>query len=627
MTNALPFESLPEWFEHQVRATPNAVAVVFDETETTYDELNRRANRLARCLEKLGVGPDKVVAICLARSLDLIVSLLAIMKADGAYLPIDRDLPPERQAFMLSDAQPTVLLTQQSLLTGLPATDIPTFVLDEQEGSIAAEGDADVASPLTADHLAYVIYTSGSTGTPKGVEIPHRALVNFLASMQQQPGLTAEDVLVAITTVSFDIAGLEIFLPLVTGARLIFLNRDDVADGFRIIHHLERQNATVLQATPSTWRMLLDAKWAGNPRLKMLCGGEGLPRDLANQLLAKGGELWNMYGPTETTIWSAAGRIESGAGLITIGQPIANTQLHILDPKMRAVPPGVPGELHIGGLGLARGYRNRPELTAEKFVADPLSSEPGARLYKTGDVARSRAGGQIEVQGRMDHQVKIRGYRIELGEIEARLAEHPAIKETVVVAHEVAPGRKQLVAYFVLHAGSASSPQLAAELRDFLKQKLPDYMVPSFFESLATLPLTPNGKIDRKALPAPKADEAVASRPYVAPEGPIETKLAEIWAEILGREQIGTQDNIFEIGGDSLLIFRIAARANEASLPLTVRQFFQYRTIAELAAQVGGGTGQPVEVAPRPSLVAVPRAAYRRPSPPAPASQAARTGV
>jgi amino acid adenylation domain-containing protein len=623
----LPFESLPEWFEHQVRATPNAVAVVFDETETTYDELNRRANRLARCLEKLGVGPDKVVAICLARSLDLIVSLLAIMKADGAYLPIDRDLPLERQAFMLSDAQPTVLLTQQSLLAGLPATDIPTFVLDEQQENIAEQEDVDVASPLTADHLAYVIYTSGSTGTPKGVDIPHRALINFLASMQQQPGLTAEDVLVAITTVSFDIAGLEIFLPLVTGARLIFLNRDDVADGFRIIHHLERQNATVLQATPSTWRMLLDAKWAGNPRLKMLCGGEGLPRDLANQLLAKGGELWNMYGPTETTIWSAAGRIESGAGLITIGQPIANTQLHILDPKMRAVPPGVPGELHIGGLGLARGYRNRPELTAEKFVADPLSSEPGARLYKTGDVARSRAGGQIEVQGRMDHQVKIRGYRIELGEIEARLAEHPAIKETVVVAHEVAPGRKQLVAYFVLHAGSASSPQLAAELRDFLKQKLPDYMVPSFFESLATLPLTPNGKIDRKALPAPKADEAVASRPYVAPEGPIETKLAEIWAEILGREQIGTQDNIFEIGGDSLLIFRIAARANEASLPLTVRQFFQYRTIAELAAQVGGGTGQPVEVAPRPSLVAVPRAAYRRPSPPAPASQAARTGV
>jgi amino acid adenylation domain-containing protein len=630
MTNGapLPFSSLPEWFENQVRLTPHAIAVVVDEKETTYAELNGRANRLARCLEKLGIGPDRVVAICLARSLDLIVALLAIQKAGGAYMPIDRDLPPERQAFMLADAQPTVLLTQRSLQAGLPVTDIPTFVLDAEEDRIASESEADAALSATAENLAYVIYTSGSTGTPKGVEIPHRALVNFLASMQERPGLTADDVLVAITTVSFDIAGLEIFLPLVTGARLVFLNRDDVADGFRIIHHLERQNATVLQATPSTWRMLLDAKWAGNPRLKMLCGGEGLPRDLANQLLAKGGELWNMYGPTETTIWSAAGRIESGPGLITIGQPVANTPLHILDPKMRPVPPGVPGELHIGGWGLARGYRNRPELTAEKFVPDPFSTEPGARLYKTGDVARSRAGGQIEVQGRIDHQVKIRGYRIELGEIEARLAEHPALKETVVVAHEVVPGRKQLVAYFVLRPASANVavPQIAADLRDFLKQKLPDYMVPSFFESLSALPLTPNGKIDRKALPVPRVEEAQASRTYVEPQGPIETKLAEIWAEILGRERVGAHDNIFEIGGDSLLIFRIAARANEASLPLTVRQFFQYRTIAELAAQVGGGLPSPEASAPRPSLVAVPRVAYRRSSP-APTPPAAPTGV
>jgi amino acid adenylation domain-containing protein len=619
MTNSasLPFASLPEWFEHQVRATPEAVAVVVDEKETTFAELNRRANRLARCLEKLGVGPDRVAAICLARSLDLIVALLAIMKAGGAYLPIDRDLPPERQAFMLQDAQPVVLLTQRSLQAGLPESSIPVFVCDAEEDRVAAESDADVPGKISEVNLAYVIYTSGSTGTPKGVEIPHRALVNFLASMQERPGLTAHDVLVAITTVSFDIAGLEIFLPLVTGARLFFLNRDDVADGFRIIHHLEKQNATVLQATPSTWRMLLDAKWAGNPRLKMLCGGEGLPRDLANQLLAKGGELWNMYGPTETTIWSSAGRIEAGPGLITIGQPVTNTQLHILDARLKPVPPGVPGELHIGGLGLARGYRNRPELTAEKFVADPFSGDPGARLYKTGDVARARAGGQIEVQGRIDHQVKIRGYRIELGEIEARLAEFPAIRENVVVAHEVAPGRKQLVAYFVLDPALAASPQalapaqLAAELRDFLKKNLPDYMIPSFFEVLPALPLTPNGKIDRKALPVPKLEEARASRPYVAPQGPVETRLAEIWADILGRDRVGTQDNIFEIGGDSLLIFRIAARANEASLPLTVRQFFQYRTIAELAAQVGNAE-QPAESAARPSLIAVSREAYRR---------------
>jgi amino acid adenylation domain-containing protein len=624
----LPFATLPEWFEHQVRAKPNAVAVVFDEREITYAELNARANRLAHGLRKIGVGPEKVAAICLARSLDLIVTLLAILKAGGAYLPIDRDLPPERQAFMLGDARPIVLITQEALRSALPATELPLFVLEAEEACLASESEGDPGSVLDAGNLAYVIYTSGSTGTPKGVEIPHRALVNFLASMQEKPGLTPDDVLVAITTISFDIAGLEIFLPLVTGARLIFLNRDDVGDGFRIIHHLERHRATVLQATPSAWRMLLDARWPGDPRLKMLCGGEGLPRDLANQLLAKGGELWNMYGPTETTIWSAVGRIEPGSTIITIGEPVANTTLHILDSRLRPVPPGVPGELHIGGLGLARGYRNRPELTAEKFVPDPFSAEPGARLYKTGDVARSRGGGQMEVQGRIDHQVKIRGYRIELGEIEARLAEHPAVKENVVVAHEVAPGRKQLIAYFILRpdTSAANQPQLTAELRDFLKQKLPGYMVPSFFEELAALPLTPNGKIDRKALPAPKVEQAQASRPYVAPVGPIETKLAEIWSEILGRERVGTQDNIFEIGGDSLLIFRIAARANEAALPLTVRQFFQYRTIAELAAQVGEAAPS-ASAAPRPSLVAVPREAYRRPSAPAAASPAARSGV
>jgi amino acid adenylation domain-containing protein len=615
--DSLPFATLPPWFEHQVHATPDAIAMTFDGHSISYAELNRRANRLARVLRGLGIGPDKVAAFCLARTPELIVALLAVMKAGGAYLPIDRDLPAERQAFMLRDAQPTVLLTEEALRGALPETDVPIFVLEAEEARIAAESDADLASEIGAENLAYVMYTSGSTGTPKGVEIPHRALVNFLASMQERPGLTARDVLVAITTVSFDIAGLEIFLPLVTGARLVLLNRDDVGDGFRIIHHLETEKATVLQATPSTWRMLLDAKWAGSPGLKMLCGGEGLPRDLANQLVAKGGELWNMYGPTETTIWSAAGRIEAGAGLITIGAPVASTQLYILDAKLREVPPGVPGELHIGGLGLARGYRNRPELTAERFVPDPFSGEPGARLYKTGDVARARAGNQIEVQGRIDHQVKIRGYRIELGEIEARLAEFPGVKEAVVTAHEITPGRKQLVAYLVLHATSgepATEPaaELAARLRDFLKRTLPDYMVPSFFEPLPAFPLTPNGKIDRKALPAPKIEDARASRPYVAAQGPVETKLAEIWAEILGRDQVGTEDNIFEIGGDSLLIFRIAARANEAGLPLVVRQFFQYRTIAELAAQVGSA---PASAPARPSLVAVSRTVYRRPVP------------
>jgi amino acid adenylation domain-containing protein len=607
----LPFATLPEWFEHQARATPDAIAVVAEETtgprEITFADLNRRANRLARRLEKIGVGPDTLVAFSLDRSLDLIVALLAILKAGGAYLPIDQELPRERQALMLEDAKPVAILTQESLRAFLPPTTLPVLVLEGEQGALAAESDADAPARSTGDNLAYLLYTSGSTGTPKGVEISHRALVNLLTSVREWPGLTARDVFVAITTVSFDIAGVELFLPLVTGARLVLLNRDDTADGFRIAHHLAHHRATIFQATPATWRMLLEAKWPGDPQLRLICTGEALPRDLADQLLVRGRELWNMYGPTETTIWSAGVKVAPSPALITIGGPVANTQLHILDPKLRPVPPGVAGELHIGGLGLARGYRNRPELTAEKFIPDPFSSTPGARLYKTGDLARTRAGGEIEVLGRIDHQVKINGFRIELGEIEVRLREHPLVREAVVVAHETAPGRKQLVAYLVLHPGAAAT---AHDWRPFLEQKLPVYMVPSVFVSLPALPLTPSGKIDRKALPPPLRETVAATDAYAAPRGPVETKLAEIWAEILGREKVGRDDDIFEIGGDSLLIFRIAARANEAALPLSVRQFFQQRTIANLAAQVAAAPA-PSAV---PSLVAVPREAFRRPA-------------
>jgi acyl-coenzyme A synthetase/AMP-(fatty) acid ligase len=379
-----------------------------------------------------------------------------------------------------------------------------------------------------------------------------------------------------------------------------------------VLHHLTANNATVLQATPSTWRMLLDAKWPGNPHLKMLCGGEALPRELANQLLAKGGELWNMYGPTETTIWSSAAQVARDDAAIDIGQPIANTQLYILDPHLQPVPMGVAGELHIGGLGLARGYRNRPELTAERFVPDPFSGAPGARLYKTGDVARLRAKGQIEVLGRLDHQVKIRGFRIELGEIEARISEHPLVKEVVVAAREDVPGRKQLVAYLVLHPVSPAAPALP-ELRGFLEPKLPDYMIPAFFEELAALPRTPNGKINRKALPAPKTQAALPNRPYVAPRNPVEVKLAEIWADVLGRDRVGIEDNIFEIGGDSLLIFRIAARASEAGLPISIRQFFLHRTIAEVLANPGSAKTQSMPQVT--AITAVSRDAYRRSHP------------
>jgi len=1019
--DVLPYISVPEWFEEQVRATPEAVAVIFDEKELTYGQLNHRANQLARRLEKLGVGPDKVVAVCLERSFDLIVSLMAILKAGGAYLPVDPALPRERQALMLNDAQPTVLITEQLLQAGLPPVNAPLFVIDSERASLESESGKDVPSRVTAKNLAYLIYTSGSTGVPKGVEIPNDALVNFLLSMKEEPGLNARDVLVAVTTFSFDIAGLEIFLPLVTGARLVFLRHDDAIDGFRVLHHLQANNATILQATPSTWRMLLDAKWPGNPKLKMLCGGEALPRDLANQLLAKGGELWNMYGPTETTIWSAVARIQNDNAPISIGQPVANTQLRILDPNLQPVPIGVSGELYIGGLGLARGYHNRPELTAEKFIRDPFSDEPGARLYKTGDVARLRAKGQIEILGRLDHQVKIRGFRIELGEIEARISEHPRVKEVVVTAREDIPGRKQLAAYvvtrsgangdngkaspdrlehwhgtwemlfqsalasssdratalrdfdsvvtgytdgertkeeaeewldcsltriralqprrileigcgsgqlllrlaseceeywgidyakaaidaldqhlrssglqrpgiklfareadqlegvptghfdtivinsvaqyfpdaaylirvlenvlrvaspnariyvgdlqsysllecyhtgarlrralpgqtvtelrqliaqrmahenelmvdpaffralqsqfpaiqhlesqlrsgkirneitqfhydMVLHLGNGGSLQqppqwhegnqsleniaallavhpaeavafrdvpnarlsqelraveafqaaadqttvdelrallesapdgiepedlwalgashgrearilpgldgslaavdvifgpahpdagqpklvawegkadrptaayanqpffessekpLVTDLRGFLEKNLPDYMIPAFFEVLPALPKTPNGKINRKALPRPGGQSATPDKPYVAPRNPVETTLAEIWQQVLGREKVGIHDNIFEIGGDSLLIWQITARVNQSGLPLTLRQVFQLRTIAELAAALNTDEAPHTPSAAAP-IAPVSRDAFRR---------------
>jgi amino acid adenylation domain-containing protein len=574
-----------QWFEEQVRATPEATAVVFDEKPLTYGELNRRANRLARRLEKLGVGPDKIVAICLERSFDLIVALLAVLKAGGAYLPVDPALPRERQALMLDDAQPTVLITAQKLQPELPTVTAPVLLLDLEQASLENESGEDVPGRVTENDLAYVIYTSGSTGVPKGVEIPHGALRNFLLSMQERPGLTARDVLVGVTTFSFDIAGLEIFLPLLTGARLVFLSRADAADGFRVLHHLKTSHATVLQATPSTWRMLLDAGWAGHPPLKMLCGGEALPPDLANRLLAQGGELWNMYGPTETTIWSSAARVTRADAPIDIGEPVANTQLYVLDPQLQPVPVGVTGELHIGGQGLARGYRHRPELTAERFIPDPFSGAPGARLYKTGDVARRSEDGKIEVLGRLDHQVKLRGFRIELGEIEAVLSTHPELLDAVVVAREDVPGDKRLVAYVT---AKNETPPKASDLRALLQNKLPEYMVPSAFVTLDRFPLTPNGKVDRKALPRPDFEAAADKGEFVAPATPTERVLAGIWREVLGLKQVGIHHNFFDLGGHSLLMVQVQAKASEKlQRGISIVEMFQYPTIRSLARHLG----------------------------------------
>ena len=392
----------------QARRTPDAVAVVSGDDRLTYLELDRRANQLARRLRASGVGPEVLVGICVTRNVDMVVGLLGILKAGGAYVPLDPSFPLVRLQYMLEDTGAPVLLSEQSLLDSFPSYDGEIICLDRDQPAIASQSPDPLSPTATADDLAYVIYTSGSTGRPKGVQVPHKALVNFLNTMAHEPGLDSTDVLLSVTTLSFDICGLEIFLPLMVGASVVVADHDTAADASRLSELIHASRATVVQATPATWQMLLHAKWPGSADLKILVGGEALAEDLANALLDRGGSLWNLYGPTETTIWSTACKIERGFGRISIGSPIGNTQVYLLDEFFQPVPVGVPGELYIGGAGVTRGYLNRPDLTASKFVPDPFGAEAGDRLYRTGDLARWRPDGQIEFLGRMDHQVKVR---------------------------------------------------------------------------------------------------------------------------------------------------------------------------------------------------------------------------
>jgi amino acid adenylation domain-containing protein/thioester reductase-like protein len=786
-------------FESQVEQTPDNVAVRFEGQQLTYRELNRRANQLADYLQTLQVSADVLVGICMERSLNMVIGLLGILKAGGAYVPLDPAYPQERLAFMIEDAQLPVLLTDNNQLAKLPHHQAQVVCLDRDWETITQCSDRTPSSGVTPDHLAYTIYTSGSTGKPKGVQVLHRGVVNFLTSMSSAPGLTEHDVLLAVTTISFDIAVLELFLPLIVGAQIVLVSRAVASDAAQLIKALHSSGTTVIQATPATWRMLLAAGWQGHSTLKILCGGEAMSRDLADQLLERSASVWNMYGPTETTIWSTIHQVEPGEGPVPIGRAIANTQIYIVDSEqhqkhdpIKLVPVGEPGELLIGGLGLARGYLNRPELTEERFISDPFSTEPGARLYRTGDLARYRPDGTIECLGRIDHQVKIRGFRIELGEIEAALYQHPAIQDAVVVAREDVPGDKRLVAYLVtdlsvdrvplsstcwvqynnsppvkLTTLDLSSSGVAvvnvpedwkegqqlrlclqlpgtqeelcvegtlawryqeragiqfqttptqqalvrqsvkhiaqteglvvsdlrrteprvplqcscvaefetghtlelttqnisrggiclvtdaadiwqdgqrltlrmqppgvrdqlcirgivawhdadyagiefeftrkeqaqiyqsmeyiietqglslAHLRWFLKQKLPEYMVPSAFVMLDSLPLTPNLKVDRKALPAPNQTRSLLDETFVAPRTPVEEQLAQMWVAALGVERVGIHDNFFELGGHSLLTAQLLSQVRETfQVELPLATLFEAPTIAELAQAI-----------------------------------------
>jgi amino acid adenylation domain-containing protein/non-ribosomal peptide synthase protein (TIGR01720 family) len=582
-------------FEQQARQRPDAAAVHCQGQALTYAELDAAANRLAHRLKRLGVGRDVMVGVCLERSPEMVTAVLAVLKAGGAYVPIDPQLPKDRMAFMIEDAGLPVLVTQGSVAPGLPKSAAVTLCVDELREEIAAESAEAISEPVEGADLAYVIYTSGSTGRPKGVQLPHRALRNLFWAMKQWPGIDAADSLLAVTTLSFDIATLELLLPLVEGARVVLATRETATDGRLLAEEMAATGATMMQATPSTWRMLLDAGWQGRPGLRGLICGEALPPDLARRLLAKGVELWNMYGPSETTIYSLGTRIVDDT--ITIGRPIANTEVHILDHEGRPVPPGVPGELCIGGSGLARGYVNRPELTAEQFIPNPFPSDLADRVYRTGDLVRRRVDGAIDYLGRIDHQVKLRGYRIELGEIESVLMWQDRVKESVVVVREDRPGDRRLVAYVVPAPEAGPADDLRRRLRAALTDKLPGYMVPSAFVFLDALPRTPSGKTDRNALPAPElGQESRAATAYVGPRDAEEKALCELFAQVLGVPDVGIDDSFFALGGHSLLATRLVARIRATlGVELPVRGLFEKPTVAELAALLrqGGDDARP----------------------------------
>ncbi|HEY5730270.1 MAG TPA: amino acid adenylation domain-containing protein [Anaerolineales bacterium] len=580
--------------EEQAKRTPKATAVQYDDQSLTYKELDKRTNELAKILVAHGVKPGTLVGLFVHRSLDMLVGLLGVLKAGGAYLPLDPSFPSERLAFMVEDSGASVILTQTNLLSEMPENNAKIINLDALEKPTPSKR----RKKSKPGDLAYIIYTSGSTGKPKGVQIHHQAVVNFLCSMRDDLKINADDTLLAVTTLSFDIAVLELLLPLTVGAKVVIASSDIAADGALLADALMNDNATFMQATPASWRLLLEAGWKGKENLKILCGGEALTNDLAQKLLPRGAQLWNLYGPTETTIWSTLYRVTSNekqgiSNTVPIGRPIANTQIYILDSNLQPVPIGVIGDLYIGGNGVSRGYLNRPELTSERFLPHPfpLPQGEGEVIYKTGDLARYLPDGNIEFFGRSDQQVKVRGFRIETGEIEVALAEHPSVKQAVVVAWKERSSDASLVAYVIPAVPEKEAE--AIQLREYLRTKIPEYMVPSIFVNLESLPLTPNGKVDLKALPAPSQSRPELRAPYVAPQTQLEIELSEICAEVLGLEKqngnyaVGVNDNFFDLGGHSLLgtrlVFLLREKYGLETAQLPLRALFEQPTIANLA--------------------------------------------
>jgi amino acid adenylation domain-containing protein len=572
----------------QSARSPDRVAVVFDNHQLTYSELDHLARQVAAALRAAGAALGSRIAICLERSLEMIVGVLGILQTGAAYVPLDPVHPVERLSDMAEDAGADLLLTQRNLIARLPQA-FRRCVLIEDALTMPP---GDPPEPQDPESLAYVIFTSGSTGRPKGVAVPHRAIVNLLSSMHREPGLALDDRFLAVTNPCFDISALELFWPLVTGARCVIATQDAVVDGSKLLKNLKRHGITTMQATPSTWRLLIGAGWNRSTcELKVLCGGETLPADLANELLERSDSVWNLYGPTETTIWSSLSRVQEHCP-ITIGRPIQNTQFYVLDRRMRRVPVGIPGELYIGGDGLAKGYLNRSGLNNERFLPHPFNSA-GGRLYRTGDEVRYRADGEIEYLGRLDSQAKVRGFRIELGEVEAVVKQQAGIGQAVAIVREDTVGDQRLVCYAVPKPGAKVS---ASVIRASVKSRLPDYMVPTLV-LLDDLPLSVNGKVDRARLPAPTEDRRGGGRP----RDTFEKRLLLIWRKVLRLDGIGIKDNFFELGGHSLLAMQLLAeveRVFERRLP--VATVFGAQTVEQMAAVISRYSAKPVS-----SLVAL----------------------
>jgi len=574
-------------FEEQVERTPDSVAVVYEDDTATYREVNMRANQLAHYLVRNGAREDTIVALCMERGINMLVALLAISKSGASYLPVDPIYPKARQDSILTDAKPVFLLTQSSLLDSIPVTDLKTILFDTRD--LVKEEPSGNLSFGNSDKPLYVLYTSGSTGKPKGVPVRHNSTVNVVNSLSRLIGVTDKDILFTVTTIAFDLAELDIYMTLLSGARLVIGSQEAAMNMELLIKKLDESKATLFQATPITYKMLIRAGWKGKSDLKIISGGDAMTKELGKQLLSRCLEVWNCWGPTETTIYNTGKKVTeedtSGEGLVSIGKPLDNNTLYVLNQGMIPVPVGVGGEVYIGGDGISPGYLNLPELTAEKFIQNPFSKDPGDILYKSGDLVKYLPDGNLAFLSRVDTQVKIRGFRIELEEIESVLLRYEGIRETIVIAREDVPGEKKLVAYYSLKPGIDI---LHHDLRRFLAEKLPEYMIPSAFVRLNTLPLTANNKVDRKALPVPDLTEMESDPDFIPPSTDIEKRLAVIWQEVLDLPTISIDTNFFEAGGHSLTATQVLSKVNtEFHLELPFRIIFENFTIRELTRYIG----------------------------------------